>query len=465
MSAWIKRFRRPEADPAGGAKTSVSAGDAGEETPEAGRRGLSDEVASYLTRRSSLRVVRLTPEFEADNGLSRSEVAKRLHVDSILDGSVVRTGSRQHLVLHLVATTDASTLWTKTYERGVDDIVALPREAADALAQVLHSAQLPVAPSRAVLPAAHDAYMRGRSQWLANDFEAALPNFERAVALQPDFSLGWTGLSLYYGGSTMSGNLRPEESMKILMSTAERAVELDDSSPEAHFVLGSAYLLVNADEERADKELLRSIALNPRFVEVHHLRAKMLAAFGRHDEAIREQRTAYDLNPLMYSWGPARADLLARRFDQALEEAQTQVKLTPGDVSAQAMLSFALYRVGRYREAANARAVMAALAGGPAEGSKVRTAFVRGGYRAIQQADLKELLDYSKKHYKSPVKIAEAYAALGQRKEALASLEAAYKERSPLLLWTQCSPEFDFLHDDPRYQAVVKGMHLHLTQH
>ena len=423
--------------------------------------GFTDELTAQLAKNTTLRVVSRgsATHFKDAHG-SLEEVARRLGVDSIIEGSIARTNSRVHFNLQLIRVATNTHLWAETYDREESDLDSVSSEVAIAIAQRVHrSVKHPVVAER-TLPAAHDAYLRGHELWMSGDYDDALPYFQKAVEVQPDYPLGWCGLAYYYGGGAVTGALKPAESFGPLLSTAEKAVALDDSSPQAHLVRGGGYFIARADVARAELDLHRAIALDPRFAEPHHFRGKILAALGRHDEAIREQMTAMELDPFVQPWGLAKSYLLARRYDAVLEESQYRLKQLPNNLTLFEMLEAAYYGLGRYDEAIAARVTLTRLADGPAKAAKIKALYGSGGYRAIQQSELEELLRVAKKKYVPPERLASAYATLGRREQALRNLELAYKERSPLLLWMQCYPEYDFLHKDPRYRAIVEGMNI-----
>ncbi len=426
--------------------------------------GLTDELITQLAKHSTLRVVSRTSvmQFKGSHP-SMADVARRLGVDAILEGSMARTGPNVHFNLQLIeAATDAH-VWAETYDRSADDLVALPREAAVAISESLHSAAAHTTPDRPVLPAAHDAYLRGRDLWFNGPDEEALLYFRKATELQPDYALGWSGLSIYYGAGAVTGRLAPADSLEPELSTALKAVQLDDLSAEAHLALGSSYFIARADAVKADAELLRAIELNPKFAEAHHFRAKMLAALNRHDEAIREQSIATELDPFARPWALELAYLDARRWDLALHEAQLRLEQTPYDPTLLGLLQITYHWLGRDREAAEAAAQQALLKkGGAARAAEIRADFARAGYAGIVEGVLARDLEHGRVHYVSPFFLASSYALLGRKQEALSSLEKAYGEHSPPLLWMQCYPEFDSLRDNPRYQAIVKGMNLPL---
>ncbi len=427
--------------------------------------GLTDELITQLAKNTTLRIVsRGSAMHLKDAHGSLREVAKRLGVDSIIEGSIVRTDSRIRLSLQLIQVETDTHLWAETYDREESDLDSISSEAATAIAQRVHRSVVHPIVVKRIFPAAHDAYLRGHDLWMSGNYDDALPYFQKAVELQPDYALGWCGLAFYYGGGAVIGKLKPADSFGPLLSTAEKAVELDDSSPQAHLARGGGYFIARVDVARAELDLHRAIALDPRFAEPHHFRGKILAALGRHDEAIREQLIAMELDPFSQPWGLAKSYLLARRYDAALEESQYRLKQLPTNLSLLDLLESAYHMLGRYDEAIAARVALTRLSDGPAQAAEIKAAYSRGGYRALQQSKLAKLLLLARKQYVPPERLASAYANLGKKEQALANLELAFKERSPLLLWMQCYPEYDFLHHEPRYRVIVEGMNISSPQ-
>ena len=333
-------------------------------------------------------------------------------------------------------------------------LVVLPREVAQSIAARLGSAVPSPAP-RFIRPEAHDAYLRGHFLWFRGKNDEAGVWFKKAIDLQPDYALGWTGLSIYYGQGAIGGDLPPADSLGPEEQTAQKAVELDDSLPEAHLAFGAALLVNRWDWPQAQTEITRAIALDPRFAEAWHFRAKILAALNQHDEAIAAQRKATELAPFERPWALAYSLLLARQYDDALTELQQRLESNPRDADMYWFRMLAWEGKGNDRQAVDAEVQALLLSGETAAAEKLKRDFRQGGYPAVLRARLADLERKAATHYVSPVDLASLHASLGDRDRGVALLQEALHQHAPGLLWIQCDPAFDLLHADPRYRTLI----------
>jgi TolB-like protein/DNA-binding winged helix-turn-helix (wHTH) protein len=433
-------------------------GDAGQEYYA---DGMTDELTTMLVKDSTLRVTSRTSVMQF-KGVHRPlrEIAQELGVDGILEGSIARSGDHVHMTIQLIHAPTDTHVWAESYDRDASDAVSLPREAAETIAKRVNRVAAQPAVLRSVNPAAHDAYLHGRYLWFAGNNEKAGEYFRKATELQPDYAQGWSGLSTYYGAGAIDGDLNPADALAQEESTALKAVQLDASLPEAHLALCAAIFAGRWDWAGADAECKRAIELNPGYAEAYHFRAKMLAALNRHAEAIDVQKKATELDPFARTWALAYSYQLARQYDAALAEARRHQESTPNDAGLHWIL-YETYRCkGMDKEAAGELEAMLSLLGDKAAAERVGQAYRRGGYRAVVMEQIGELKGKAKEHYVSPVDLAVLYAQLGRREEALNFLEEGYRQHSPLLLWVQSEPAFDFLHGEERYRAVIRGVGL-----
>ncbi len=259
--------------------------------------GMTDELITMLAKDSSLRIVSRTSVMQY-RGARRPlpEIARALHADAILEGSVSRSAGQVHMNLQLIRADTDSHLWADSYERDAND-VALPDEAAKAIANQLHRAVPAVKANRHVTPAAHDAYLHGNYLWVGDHMEESGAWFPKAIDLQPDYALAWAGLADYYGEGIAGDVLDPRTSIVPEEQAAERALELDPNLPQAHQAMGAMFLIDRWDWADADREILRAISLDPQNGELYYLRACVLQAVNRNAEAIELGKKAMEIDP------------------------------------------------------------------------------------------------------------------------------------------------------------------------
>lgn len=424
--------------------------------------GMTDELTTMLAKDSTLRIVSRTSAMQY-KGAHRPlrQIAQALGVDGIVEGSVERSGDKVHMTLQLIQGSSDTHLWAESYDRDANDLVSLPDEAAMAIAKRTNSTVPNHVQVRYVNPEAHDAYLHGRYLWYSFKYADAAKYFSKAIELQPDYALAWAGISSYYGAGMADGLLDPRTAGPAEVAAAEKAVALDDSLPWAHLSLCAAFYFADWDWARADRECLRAIELDPEFAEAYRLRGKILSTTNRHEEAIAVTEKGMALDPFARPWFMAYICLLARQYDTALVEARQRLESNPHNSSTLYILA-SIYRCkGMDGEATKAWEEALIAAGNRADAAAIRRAFERGGYPAVLRWNIANMEKQSLKHYVSPVDLALQYAQLGQREETLRYLEEGYRQHSPELLeGLQSDPAYDFLHSDPRYGSIIKGMGL-----
>jgi TolB-like protein len=417
--------------------------------------GMTDELITMLAKNSTLRVVSRTSVMQY-KGAHRPlrEIAEALGVQGILEGSVERTDGKVHMTIQLIHAPTDTHLWADSYDREGDDVVTLPTEAAEAIAKRLNSS-VPVKPARYVNPEAHDAYLRGHYFWMVGRNEDAGKYFQQAVQIQPDYAPGWAGLGEYYGVGALWGSLNPLEASPKAESVSRRAVDLDDSSPQAHTVLGGSIFFNRWDGAQALNELTRATELDPLYAPAYHLRAKILCALGRNDEAITIQKQATAIDPIGHPGAMAENYLCARKFDAAIADGRFRLENFPTASDVLAYLADSYHWKGMDKDAVEMRARELTAEGNPQLAAAVRRAFQSGGYTAVVRCELAELEKEARTRRISTVFLARLHAMLGDHDKTIALLERALEEREPLLLWIQTDPAYDFLHTDERYRSLI----------
>jgi TolB-like protein/DNA-binding winged helix-turn-helix (wHTH) protein/Tfp pilus assembly protein PilF len=420
--------------------------------------GMTDELTTMLAKNSTLKVTSRTSMMQY-KGVHRAlpEIAREVGVDGILEGSISGTGDRIHLTIQLIQAPSDTHVWAESYDRDTKDLVSLPRDAAQAIATRLGSAVTsPVVP-RYVSPEAHDAYLHGWYLWMAGQNDKAGEYFKQATEIQPDYALGWAGLSIYYGQGLIGGDMDPAKALEPKMATARKAVAMDDSLAQAHLAMASSYFINDWNWAETDRELSRAIELDPKFAEAYHFRAKVYGVLGRKQEAIEVQKMASDLAPFDRPFALALTYLEARQYDAAIKEAGLRLESNPADAFLHWMLHLSYLRKGMLKEAVEELEEAYIVDGQKEFAERYRLAYAHGGYHAVILSEMDVLKKTAAKGYVSPMKFAALNAQLGRRQETLALLEEAYRQHAPELLWIQTDPAYDFLHSDERYRSIVKG--------
>jgi TolB-like protein/DNA-binding winged helix-turn-helix (wHTH) protein len=421
--------------------------------------GMTDELITVLAKNRRLRVVSRTSAMQY-KGVNRPlpDIARELNVDGILEGSIERTASRVHMTVQLIYAPTDSHVWAESYDRDLDQAYSLPGELSQIVAKEVKAATSPTPTPRYISPEAYDAYLRGRYYWFAVDIDQSQQAFEEAIQLQPDYAAAWSGLADAYGLRAIYGLCPGSDAMTKMEGAARKAVELDDSSAEAHLSLSDWYLFFAWDPQRALAEADRALALNSRITQSHFWRAHALIALRRTDEAIQEEKRFVELDPLVFPWALGLAYLNLGQIDNAIAELRVRTQVQPNDFFSHYALAEAYWLKRMWPDFAQQVEKEIALTESPEKAAEIHQAYERGGYKAVSQKRLEFLEARSRKMYTSPIDFAWQYAFLNDKEQTLKSLEDSFRDRSPAMAFLQNEPLFNFVHDDPRYKALVKKM-------
>jgi TolB-like protein/DNA-binding winged helix-turn-helix (wHTH) protein/Tfp pilus assembly protein PilF len=422
--------------------------------------GMTDELITALAKNRNLRVVSRTSVMQY-KGVNRPvrEIASELGVDGILEGSVERSANRVHMTVQLIYAPTDTHLWAQSYNRDETQALSLPEELSQIVAREVKITTSAAPRPRYISPEAHDAYLHGRYFWFTFDAAQTLPYFEKAIQLQPDYAAAWAGLADTYAVQALLGNAPPRESLAKAGDAARKAVELDDSLAESHLSMASWYLW-SWDPLHADAEIRRAIELNPDYAESHYLRHYILLALNRPAEALQEEKLAVELDPFARSWGLGYCYIQLRQFDAAISEFRMQSVARPDDAPVHQGLVLAYRLKGMAKESEQELEKQFELEHNAEGEAAARRAYAKGGEKAVAQWQATVTRTRSREEYVSPWDIAQNVANTRDKDETLQYLEASYREHAPALISIQAEPIFDFLHDDPRYRALVTKLKL-----
>jgi TolB-like protein/DNA-binding winged helix-turn-helix (wHTH) protein len=424
--------------------------------------GMTDEMITALAQNRSLQVVSRTSVMQY-KGVNKSlhDIAQVLGVDGVLEGSVNRSANHVHVNLQLIYAPTDTHVWAQSYDRDLNSAMLLPEEVSQTIAAEAKIAPAQVKPQRVVSPEAHDAYLRGRSLWFnMTQNKNSRQYFEKAIQLQPDYAAAWGGLADSYIGDVTTGNVPPEPSLQKGAEAARKAVELDDTSAEAHHSLAAAYLFGSWDWRSAEKESLRAIELNPNLAEAYHLHSFILIVSQRPDDALREEKRAMELDPFAEPWALGHIYIMLGQFDAAINELHLRTEVQPNDAGVHFLLSNAYWFKGMWKESQEELEQGFRLFGMPEAAAFAHRSYEKGGEKAVERWRVRDTLARAHKRYMRPWDVACSYAYLGDKEKTLKFLQDSFRDRDAWLMFIQDEPLFDSLHSDPRYRAIVQRMGL-----
>lgn len=426
--------------------------------------GMTDELITMLAKDSTLSVTSRTSAMRF-NGSTQPmrEIAQALHVDGIIEGSVSRSGNDVHMTLQLIRADTDTHVWAESYDRSARDAVDLPDEAARAIAKRLNSTVSTVAHPRPVNPEAHDAYLRGQYLTYAFRFDEARQYFKKATEIDPNYALGWAGISSCDCQQMMHGTGDPSQLLKPCYEMAKKALELDPDSAMTHMNMAGALFVTNWDLKGADEEIRRAIAIDPKNAEAYAIRAMNLLIMNRGDEAIEVEKQHMELDPFARPWSLAGIYYGMRKYKDAVEELKLRLENSPDDVQSLIYLANSYHWLGDNDQSVDTWVRIYRLTNDPAAAVAVKEGYRKIGYKAVDLWQLKSFEKQAKVRYAPPIAFASYYAKFGDRDKALQYLEEAVREHHPWVFLVPSGPEFDFMRNDPRFKSIMRQIRASTT--
>jgi TolB-like protein len=248
--------------------------------------GMTDELITMLAKYKSLRVISRTSVMQYKKTKKNlPEVARELSVDGIVEGSIVRSQDKVRVTAQLVYGPTDTHLWAESYDRNLSDALLLQHDLAKDIADRVNVASSGAgaaasAPNTAGNTAARDVYFHGRYEWFSGHYPKSRELFQEAIRLDPTYAAAYSGLADSYTAAVASGEEAPAEVRPLAEGAAQKALELEDTAPEAHHAMCAVDFFFRWNWQAAEKECGRTIELNPSLAEAHHLFAYVLGTEG-----------------------------------------------------------------------------------------------------------------------------------------------------------------------------------------
>lgn len=433
--------------------------------------GISEDLITALSQVEGLRVPARTSAF-AFKGRNEDvrRIAQLLNVETVLEGSVRKSGNKLRITAQLVKAADGFHLWSERYDREMKDVFEIQDEITRAIVAAL---QVHLGAPRTVSlvkpttdnPVAYEFYLKGRDFFYQRGMGLLKAHhwFELARLEEPNYARAWSGvadtmmLHVFYGLGT------PAQCYETARAAAARAIALDPNLGEAHASLATMYAWCDWKFPEAFEAYGRALELDPRFPLSYAWQGATLAAVGRFDEAVEMQKRAliYDpLSPFIFTmWGWM--FVFAARYEESLPHLRRALELKPGYPLAQWVLGHSLALMGGCEESIQTL---------EAASESVKQAPWMLGYlghalglagkteRALQI--VAELSDPARQPFAVPFYQAVVWAGLGDFENTLRCLEKAGEERHARMIWLRSDETFRDFRGLPRFEELIRQVGL-----
>lgn len=433
--------------------------------------GMSEELMYLLTRTPGLQVASRTSSFAyRDVKVDAREVARRLHVDWILEGSIRRSGDTLRIAAHLTDARNGYQVWSESFDRSSSDVFAIQAEIAATIAtRIAPSMNGGIA--RAILPMTRasadantqDLYFQARFHCHKRTEESlrkAVELFERVVVREPEHPRAWAGLAETYAILAFYDFAAPRIAFPRAESAARRAIQIDPGLAGPHATLAFVDTFYHWNWESAELQFQHAIELEPANSTAHHWFATLLATRGRFADAEREIRRAAELDPLSMiahasiGWMLA----MANQNERAIRQLHVALQFNPNFCLANYWMGLALQQHGQSSDAIAYLLRSIELA---PDSTLQRAALAHAYASAGDVSSARQVLDHlieqeTNGRYISSYQLAKVHVALGESSMALARLERAYGDRAHAMAYLSFDPQLRSLAGHPRVRRLIE---------
>jgi TolB-like protein/Tfp pilus assembly protein PilF len=434
--------------------------------------GVTESINNSLARLPSLKV---TPHSVAlhykGKAMDVQKVGDELGVQAVLTGDVRQRGDDLTINVELDDIRNGKQLWGEQYNRKVADLLAVQSDIAREVSQRLRS-QLSVEDQQKLTkgstdnPEAYRLYLKGKyytNKLTKEGFDTGIDYFNQAIAVDPNYALAYSGLAFNYVNQD-DWFMSPNEAGPKTKNAAKRALAIDESDAGAHLSMAIVTHWYDWNWVAAEKEFKRAIELSPNNSDAHTYYSWFLAPMERYDQAIAESQLAQRADPQsgFAAFSVGAASVFARQWDPAIEQLHHAIEIDPNFWFSHCFLGRAYEQKGKLPEAIVEFQRAVELEKDNAETwSGLGHAYALSGNRAEARKILDHLKEVSAHSWVAPYNSAVIYAGLGDKNQAFALLDQAYKDRSYYLAtYLATDARMDSLRSDPRFGELHRRIGL-----
>ena len=429
--------------------------------------GMTETLISSLSQLPNLNVKPRSTVFRYKGKETDPQtIGKELNVQAILNGRVVQRGQELSLFIELVDVALDKVVWSQQYNRKQTDLVALQTEIARDVSNRIQTKlsgtdEAKVTKIYTTNPEAYQLYLKGnfyRTKYTEDGYQKGIEYYQKALQIDQNYALAYHQIAASYDFAN-DWYLAPREAMPKAKAAAQKALELDDSLAETHFLLGKLIYWYDWDWAAAEREWKRANELDPTYPAVYPV---YLLSMGRFDEAIQAQELLLRRLPVDLNMNMDAAEILlsAGQTDRSIEQTRKTLELEPDFWWAYQNLGLAYERKKQYAEAITALEKARSVDNSPWNLGYLGAVYGIAGKSADARRVLEEMKEVSKRRYVSPYSIAAVYAGLGDKDQAFEWLNRAYEARSFGMTQLNVETIFYNLRSDKRFKDLLKRMNL-----
>jgi class 3 adenylate cyclase/TolB-like protein/lipoprotein NlpI len=397
-------------------------------------------------------------------------VGKELNVQVVLTGRIAQRSQDVSISVELVNAEDNSFLWGENYQRKSTDILVIQKDIGKNVSDSLRVQLSPANHERLAKRTtenkeAYQLYLKGRyhaSQFTQEGFEKGFALLTQAVELDPNYALAYEGLAYYYLAA-VEWYLPSNDAWLKAKKAALKALEIDETLPGAHSMLGIVYVWYEWDWEAAEREFKRAFELDSDHLNAHAYLGWYLAGIGQFERAMAECQRAVDIDPLSSeaNWILGEALYFAGRYDEAIAQNLKLLDLNPYYWPAAVNLARVYLQKGQYAEGiAQLRKTVESDVGNPWPTVVLGYALAIAGEKGEAEKILADLKRQARDKYITPMFYLLIHIGLGNTDQAFEWLDKSIQEHSYYTPFLKVFPEYDPLRNDPRFEGLLKKVGL-----
>ena len=424
--------------------------------------GISEELLNLLTKIPELKVASRTSAFQfKGEKIDLAEVAQKLKVAHVLEGSVRSSGNQVRITAQLIKADDGYHMWSQTYDRSMDNIFAIQDEISVAVVEALKIKLLGEAPrSEVVNPEAYALFLKGRylyAQWGKDNLELAIDSLKAALVIEPAYTEAWSLLSAAYLAQTQNGNRKTDEGVALARGAIDQALAIDPDRPSVLARLAYIQLQFDWEWTSAEATIQKMLRIAPQDTIVLGTAGFVAGSLGRGEESLAFHHRVLAQDPLDLATLYNSADVLHRlgRLEEAISAYRQLLELNPADWGSHTQIAIILLRQDKPQDAWRELELEV----DPQQQEFGRILALPSLGRDAEATQRLDVFIEQNQSWASFL-IANIYAWQGDNDSAFTWLEQAYQERAGSMALVLLNPMLTGLHDDPRWGDLLDRMGL-----